>query len=118
MKLRRPRGLQLEIVTSLFVVMLAGLGIVAVVMVSLAARTIESAALGRLRTGAEALEQRLESAPQRLGDVAPLAHLQAPRIEGASFRVLDERGAAFFALASWTRSLLTTYLGVVGFFVC
>ena len=44
----RTRGLQFEIIANLFVVMLAGLAIVAVVMGALATQAVDRAALERL----------------------------------------------------------------------
>ena len=56
MKLPRAGGLQVEIVASLFVVMLAGLAIVAVVMASLAVQTTGRAALAKPQPKSEFAE--------------------------------------------------------------
>ena len=93
--MKRPtlrRGRQLEIVTSLCVVMLAGLAIVAVVVGSLAARSVEESALARMRMSARVVERILGSTAQPLADVAPVARARWPRIPGATLRILDDRG--------------------------
>jgi len=88
---RQLGGLQLEIVANLFVVMLAGLAIVAVVVVGQSARLVESEALERLRMGARFIE-RMPGEIHRLADLAPVARAQTPASVGGKFRVFDERG--------------------------
>ena len=89
--IRRPGGLQLEIVASLFVVMLSGLAIVAVVIVGQTARLVEGEALERLRMGARFIE-RMPGDNHRLADLAPVARAQRPNAVGGVFRVFDDRG--------------------------
>ena len=55
----RWEGLQFEIITNLFVIVLTGLTIVAVVMGALAAQTVDRAALAQLRMGARQLERAM-----------------------------------------------------------
>jgi signal transduction histidine kinase len=85
-------GLQVEILSSLLVVMLAGLAIVAVVMGSLATRTVESSALERLRLGARHLERALAAGPGTLADLAAVASSLDSRTLGGRWRVLDAKG--------------------------
>ena len=85
-------GVQLEIVANLFVMMFAGLAIVAVVMTGLAARSVRDEALDRLRMGARHLERTLEAGPRRLPDLSAVARASGPRLTGGEFRVLDDRG--------------------------
>ena len=84
-------GLQLEIVMSLFVVMLAGLAIVAGVFGGQTARLVENEALERLRMGARFIE-RLPGKSHRLADLAPVARAQRLDAVGGTFRVFDARG--------------------------
>ncbi len=86
------RGLQFEIVANLFVVMLAGLAIVAVVMGGLATQSVDRAALQQLRMGARYLERALVLGSPRLQDLAVLIRTMAPRTLGGAWFVLDERG--------------------------
>ena len=88
----RTRGLQFEIIANLFVVMLAGLAIVAVVMGALATRSVDRAALERLRMGARHLERALVLASPRLQDLAVVIRTLPPRTLGGSWFVLDEGG--------------------------
>ncbi len=87
----RVGGLQLEIVANLFVVMLAGLALVAVVIAGQTARLVETEALERLRMGARFIE-RLPGETHRLADLAPVVRAQRPGSVGGTFRVFDERG--------------------------
>ena len=88
---RRFGGLQLEIVMSLFVVMLAGLAIVAGVFGGQTAHLVESEALERLRMGARFIE-RMPGQSHRLADLAPVARAQRPDTVGGTFRVFDVQG--------------------------
>ncbi|MBM4334633.1 MAG: HAMP domain-containing histidine kinase [Deltaproteobacteria bacterium] len=85
-------GVQLEIVANLFVMMFAGLAIVAVVMTGLSLRALRDDALERLRMGARHLERSLDGGARRLGDLAATVRASGPRLSGGEFRVLDERG--------------------------
>ncbi len=88
----RLGGLQFEIIANLFVVVLAGLAIVAVVMGALATRTVDRAALEQLRMGARYLERALVLGSPRLEDLAVLIRTLPPRTLGGTWAVLDERG--------------------------
>lgn len=90
MKLRG--GVQLEIVANLFVMMLAGLAIVATVMTGLAASGVRDDALERLRMGARHLERTLDGSARRLVDLAAGSRASGPRLMGGEFHVLDDRG--------------------------
>jgi signal transduction histidine kinase len=72
--------------------MLAGLAIVAVVMGSLATRTVEQSALERLRLGARHLERALAAGPGTLADLAAVASSLDSRTLGGRWRVIDARG--------------------------
>lgn len=85
-------GLQFEIVTSLFVVVLASLSIVAVVLGSMTARLVEDEALERMQIGAMHLARSVAEEGAELSDLAALAHVLGPRALGGEFLVLDERG--------------------------
>jgi hypothetical protein len=86
-------GVQLEIVANLFVMMFAGLAIVAAVMTGLAARSVRDEALDRLRMGARHLERTLDGGARRLPDCRDRAGERAA-LSGGDFRVLDDRGAS------------------------
>jgi signal transduction histidine kinase len=88
----RGGGVQLEIVANLFVMMFAGLAIVAVVMTGLAARSVRDEALDRLRMGARHFERSADAGARRLSDVAAIVRASGPRLSGGDFRVLDDRG--------------------------
>jgi signal transduction histidine kinase len=90
---RRSRiGLQTEIVASLFVVMLAGLAIVAIVMGSLAVRSVELSTVERLRIGARQLLRAMGSENGSLADRAAVARALGPRVAGGTWTVLDAEG--------------------------
>jgi signal transduction histidine kinase len=84
-------GVQLQIVASLVVMMLAALGIAAAVAGSGALRANESAALERLRMGASWLERALASGA-RSSEVAALARASGAHLLGGEFRLLDRSG--------------------------
>jgi len=88
----RLRGLQVEIVSSLFVVMLAGIAVLSVVMGSLAARTVERSAMDQLRVSARHLERLAVVGSLRLGDLAAVAQTIAAHRSGIHWRVFDEQG--------------------------
>ncbi len=88
----RRGGVQLEIVANLFVMMLAGLAIVATVMTGLSARAVRDDALERLRMGARHLERTLDLGTRRLVDLSAGARASGPRLTGGEFRVLDDHG--------------------------
>jgi len=67
---KRRGGVQVEIVANLFVMMLAGLAIVATVMTGLAASGVRDDALERLRMGARHLERTLDGSARRLVDLS------------------------------------------------
>jgi two-component system, NtrC family, sensor kinase len=90
-------GVQIEIVANLFVMMFAGLALVAVAMASLAAKLAREDALERLRMGSRHVEASLERGADRLSDFAALAHATGPRIAGGEFRVLDAAGRTLLA---------------------
>ena len=90
MKLERG-GVQVEIVANLFVMMFAGLALVAVALGSLAARVARDDALERLRMGSRHVEGELARG-ERLRDFAAVARASAPRLVGGEFRVLDGAG--------------------------
>jgi signal transduction histidine kinase len=92
--LRRPSvaGLQVEIVANLFVVMLAGLAIVAVVMATLAARTVERAAVEQVRSEIRQLERTRLVGSLRLRDLAALVATLPPGSADVHWTVLDARG--------------------------
>ncbi len=88
----RRRGLQFEIVANLFVVMLAGLAIVAVVMGSLAAWTVERAAVEQLRSEAVHMQRTKLVGSLRLADLAALARTLPESASLARWTVRDARG--------------------------
>jgi two-component system, NtrC family, sensor kinase len=90
-KLRRG-GVQVEIIANLFVMMFAGLALVAVAMASLAAKLAREDARDRLRMGARHFEAELDRGGERLRDFAALARASGPRVVGGDFRVLDAQG--------------------------
>lgn len=93
MRLRELRGsLQLEIVASLFVVMLAGLALVAVVMGTLATQTVERESIDRLRAGAHHLKRLLATGSGRFSDMAAVTHTLDPRALGVRWSVIDGAG--------------------------
>jgi len=94
------RGLQFEIVSSLFLVNLTGIAIVAVVMASLAARTVERAALDELRLTAGHYERLMLASRMRLPDLAAVARTSAGGARGADWAVHDARGVEVGGIAS------------------
>jgi signal transduction histidine kinase len=80
-----------EITTSLLVVMLGALGIVATIAGGSAVRMARDEAVARLRVGAVYLE-RAVAAGARLADVGALARVSGPLISGGEFRVVDAWG--------------------------
>jgi hypothetical protein len=90
-------GVQVEIVANLFVMMFAGLALVAVAMASLSARLAREDALERLRMGSRHLEAALDRGADRLVDLAALARAKGPRLVGGEFRVLDDSGRALMS---------------------
>jgi signal transduction histidine kinase len=86
------RGLQFEIVSSLFLVNLTGIAIVAVVMASLAARTVERAALDELRLTAGHYERLMLVSGMRLSDLAAVTRTAGGGARGAEWSVRDGRG--------------------------
>ncbi len=88
----RGGGVQLEIVANLFVMMFAGLAIVAAVMTGLAARSVRDEALDRLRMGARHFERSADAGARRLSDLSAIVRASGPRLSGGEFRVLDDRG--------------------------
>ncbi|MFQ5513077.1 MAG: ATP-binding protein [Myxococcota bacterium] len=89
---RRFTGLQFEIIANLLVVVIAGLTVVAVVMGTLASRSVEYSALRELRMGAHTLERVLVRESPRLGDLAALIRSMSPRMLGGHWAVLNQRG--------------------------
>ena len=90
-KLWRPRGLQFEITANLFVVMLAGLAIVAGVGASSFTRGVQRSAFERLESDARHLLQVQTVQPKRLSDLA--AQLALFSNDSAyNWRVLDAAG--------------------------
>lgn len=89
---RRAGGLQLEIVASLFAVMLAGLAIIAVVMTSLVSRTVDREAVTRLQMGAHYLERLAATGAGRLPDLAAIARTLGARRLGGAWTVYDADG--------------------------
>ena len=87
-----PRGLQVEIVANLFVVMVGGLAIVAVVATSLAARTIGDSALDQLHAETRHLDRTRIVGGLRLSDLAALARTLPEGSSGVRWSVLDESG--------------------------
>jgi signal transduction histidine kinase len=88
----RFRGLQFEIIANLFVVVFSGLAVVALVMGTLASRSVERSALQELRMGARHLERVLALDSSRLGDLAALVRTVNMQTLGGSWAVFDERG--------------------------
>ena len=88
----RARGLQFEITANLFVVMLAGLGIVASVLTALAARTVEDAALDQLRTDARHLERMYLAAELTWSDLAAVMHTLPSNHRGVRWSLVIARG--------------------------
>ena len=103
MKLPGARGLQVEIVASLFVVMLAGLAIVAVVMASLAVETTGRAALDQLRSEAGHLSRTRTVGRLRLGDLAAYTATLRSGAARVTWRVLDDTGRTVGAARSDNR---------------
>jgi len=88
----RVSSLQFEIIMSLFVIVLAGLAIVAVVMGALAAATVDRAALDQLRIGAKQLERMIARDAPRLRDLSALVRTSPTLTLGGNWMVLDARG--------------------------
>jgi signal transduction histidine kinase len=88
----RFTGLQFEIIANLFVVVVSGLAVVAVVMGTLATRSVEYSTLQELRVGARHLERVLALGSPRLEDLAAFVRSVNARTLGGSWTVLDERG--------------------------
>ena len=86
------RSLQVEVIASLFAVVLAGLAVVALVMGTLTTRGVESSVIRELRMGARHLERVLMAGPTRLEDLAALVRSTGPQALGGSWIVLDARG--------------------------
>ncbi|HXZ85933.1 MAG TPA: HAMP domain-containing sensor histidine kinase [Myxococcota bacterium] len=84
-------GVQLQIVASLLVVMLAALGVAATVAGTGALRANEEGAIERLRMGASWLERAIASGA-RSSEVAALARASGPHVVGGEFRLLDRSG--------------------------
>ncbi len=82
------RGLQVEIVASLFAVMLAAIAVVAVVLASLALRTVQETGFDRLEHAAHQYTRNLALQSMRLTDLA--AQLRADT--GGEWVVLDAAG--------------------------
>lgn len=95
-------GLQFEIVASLFVVVLAGLAIVAVVMAVLATRSVEGAALDQLRSEAQLLDRMRQLGALRLSDLAALTATLPS--SGAEWAVFDTRGRPAGAIRAESRA--------------
>jgi signal transduction histidine kinase len=91
-RLRRPRGLQIEIVLNLVAVVTAGLVTIAVICVGLAARTVEREALERLHLTARHLQRSAASRVGRLSDLGALARTLDARTGSGSWRVVDPEG--------------------------
>ena len=89
------RGLQVEIVASLFAVMLAAVAVVAVVLASLALRTVQEAGFERLEHAAHQHTRSLALQAMRLSDLA--AQLRAE--PGGEWLVLDLAGRPLHAPA-------------------
>lgn len=88
----RLGGLQFEIIANLFVLVFAGLAIVAVVMGALATQIVDRGALEQLRMGARYLERATALGSPRLEDLAMLIRTLPPRALGGTWYVFDERG--------------------------
>ncbi|MFI5314930.1 MAG: sensor histidine kinase [Myxococcota bacterium] len=84
--------MQVEIVANLFVMMFAGLALVAVAMASLSAGLARQDAMERLRMGSRYFEALLARGVDRLPDLAALARATSPRLAGGEFGVLDAEG--------------------------
>ncbi len=89
----RWRGLQFEIVSSLFLVNLTGVAIVAVVMTSLAARTVERAALDELRLTAGHYAQLQAVGALRLSDLSALIRTSTASAFSAEWALYDTSGS-------------------------
>lgn len=87
------RGLQFEIVSSLFLVNLTGIAIVAVVMASLAAQTVEQAALDELRLTAGHYAQLRDVGNLRVPDLAALMRSSEAAARAAEWALYDARGS-------------------------
>ncbi len=93
MSLRAGRhGVQWEITANLFVVVLAGLAVVAAVMGALAARSVETAALRELHLGARQLERTLSFGAPSLEDLSAVLRSTSSAALGGSWTVMDSRG--------------------------
>jgi signal transduction histidine kinase len=92
-------GVQLEIVANLFVMMFAGVALVAVVLLSHSAGLVRQDELERLRMGSRHIELLLDHGVVRLSDLAALARTTGPRIVGGEFSVLDAAGHPLLAYA-------------------
>jgi signal transduction histidine kinase len=73
----RWRGLQFEIVSSLFVVMLAGVAVIAMVMALLGIQTVERAAIDRMRLTAAHFERLITVGDLRLVDLSAVVRTSA-----------------------------------------
>jgi signal transduction histidine kinase len=90
-------GVQLEIVANLFVMMFAGVALVAVVLLSHSAGIVREDELERLRMGSRHIEAMLDRGIDRLPDLAALARTTGPRIAGGEFSVFDAAGHPLLA---------------------
>jgi len=86
------RGLQLEIIASLFIVMLAGTGIVAVVMGSLALHTVQNAAFERLQLGARQISRIRLLRDMHLRELSAFLRVENGFEDAGEWSVLDARG--------------------------
>jgi signal transduction histidine kinase len=89
------RGLQFEIVASLFAVMLAAIAVVAVVLASLALRTVQDSGLERLERAAYQHSRSLALQSMRLSDLAAQLRTDA----GGEWTVLDLAGRPVYTPA-------------------
>lgn len=88
------RGLQLEIVASLFAVMLAGMSVVAVVLGSVAVATVQRAAAERLDLEGMERARRAAAHPARLADLAAILRAETTDVSETTWLVCDASGRA------------------------
>ena len=90
--IRARVGVQVEIVANLFVMMFAGVALVAVVLLSHSALTVRDDAIERLRMGSRHVESVLERGVNDLENLAAIARTTTPRVAGGEFAVFDAAG--------------------------
>ncbi len=93
------RGVQLEIISSLFIVMIAGMGIIGVITASLAVGTVQHAAFRQLALGSAQVHRTLLLRPMSLRDLSVFLSVQGSASAGYECAILDDRGRPLSVLS-------------------